>query len=156
MQTLLTILFLFFYITTYAGDTLSANRVPFDPTRDPFVDLKQAVAEAKKENKNILLDVGGEWCIWCHRIDEFITNDKEIKEGFESAFVILKVNFSKENKNEKFLSQYPKIPGYPHFFILDKNGKFLESQDTGELESGKSYSKQKFLEFVNKWKNKKR
>lgn len=151
-------LFIFFLIllnlAIQANDSLKTNRIPFDPSRDPFIDLKEAVVVAKKENKNILLDVGGEWCIWCHRLDEFIAKDEEINRSMKNAFVIVKVNFSKENKNEKFLSQYPKIPGYPHFIILNKSGKYLASQDTGELENDKSYSKQKMLDFIKKWSNK--
>lgn len=123
----------------------------FDPTRNPEQDLKIAVEYAQKTNKRILLDVGGEWCIWCHRIDAFIESHKEIKEYLNKHFVVVKVNYSKENKNEKFLANYPPIPGYPHFFVLDKDGKFLHSQDTGVLEKDKDYDEIKFMKFLQKW-----
>lgn len=126
-------------------------REKFDPTRSPFDDLKLAVEKAQKENKRIILDVGGEWCIWCHRIDEFLHKDKEINDFLEKHYVVVKVNYSKENKNEKFLSNYPKINGYPHFFVLDSDGTFLHSQDTGLLEEGKTYSKRKVMDFLRKW-----
>jgi len=124
----------------------------FDPARNPFDDLKSAVELAKESNKRIILDVGGEWCIWCHRIDAFMHNTEEIKSLLDKNFIILKINFSKENKNEKFLSQYPLIEGYPHFFVLDTDGKFLHSQDTGALEKDKDYDKEKFIAFINEWK----
>lgn len=124
----------------------------FDPTRNPFDDVKSAVGLATESNKRIILDVGGEWCIWCHRIDAFMHNTEEIKSLLEENYVVIKVNFSKENKNEKFLSQYPAIEGYPHFFVLDSDGKMIHSQNTGELEKDKDYDKEKFLEFLNKWK----
>ena len=69
-----------------------------------------------------------------------------------SGSCFLKINFSKENKNETFLSQYPAIEGYPHFFVLDKDGNLLHSQNTGDLEKDKDYDKEKFIEFLNKWK----
>jgi len=124
----------------------------FDPTRDPNEDLKVAVEAAKNTNKRIILDVGGEWCIWCHRIDAFIQNTDEIKSLLEENFIVLKINYSKENKNEKFLSQYPQVAGYPHFYVLDEGGKLLHSQNTGELEKDKDYDKDKFIAFLNKWK----
>ncbi len=124
----------------------------FDPGRNPFDDLKLTIENAKKSDKRIILDVGGEWCIWCHRIDAFMQNTKEVKSLLEENYIVLKVNYSKENKNEKFLSQYPAIEGYPHFFVLEKDGTFLHSQNTGELEKDKDYSKEKFIEFLNKWK----
>jgi len=126
----------------------------FDPQRDPYKDLQSTITEASKLNKRIILDVGGDWCIWCKRIDAYIEENEEIKNLLDKNYIVMKVNYSKENNNEKFLSQYPKVAGYPHFFVLDKDGKFLHSQNTGDLEKDKSYSKEKFLAFLNKWKMK--
>ncbi len=126
-------------------------REKFDPARNPFDDLARAIEIAKAENKRIILDVGGEWCVWCHRIDKFLHSDDEIRSLLEKYYVVVKVNFSKENRNERFLSQYPEIKGYPHFFVLDSDGKFLHSQNTGLLEEGKSYSKKKVTEFLLRW-----
>jgi thioredoxin-related protein len=145
----LLLLAVFLGISVFAQDN-EVKREKFDPTRNPVEDLKSAVKVATDSSKRILLDVGGEWCIWCHRIDEFIESNEDVKTALTSAFVVLKINFSKENKNEDFLSNFPKVDGYPHFFVLDSDGKFLHSQNTGDLEEGKSYSKQKFLEFIQK------
>jgi thioredoxin-related protein len=123
----------------------------FDPARDAAKDIEDAIAEAKKSNRRILLDVGGEWCIWCHRLDDFIESNYEIKNYLHKNYVVVKVNFSKENKNEEVLSKYPEIPGYPHFFVLEKIGKLLHSQDTGDLEYEKSYSAEKMMAFLKKW-----
>ena len=119
----------------------------FDPARNQSEDLKAAVELAGNTNKIINLDVGGEWCIWRHRIDAFIHNTEEIKSLLEENFIVLKINCSKENKNEKFLSRYPQVVGYPHFFVLDKEGKLLYSQNTGALERDKD----NFIVF-HKWK----
>lgn len=124
----------------------------FDPTKDPFEDWKVTVDEATKLNKRIILDVGGDWCVWCHRIDTFMHSTEEIESLLNEHFIILKINFSKENKNENFLSQYPAIEGYPHFFVLEKDGSLLHSQNTGELEKDKDYDKDKFVTFLEKWK----
>ena len=123
----------------------------FDPGRDANQDLAMTIKEAERTDKRIILDVGGEWCIWCHRIDEFIESDKEIKSFLDKNYIVLKVNYSKENKNEDFLSRYPKVEGYPHFFVLNKNGSLIHSQNTGELELDKSYSKEKMMTFLKKW-----
>ena len=123
----------------------------FDPARDASKDLEKAVEEAKVSNRRIILDVGGEWCIWCHRIDDFIEENKDIKNFIKDNFVVVKINFSKENENTEFLSKYPEIPGYPHFFVLESNGKLLHSQDTGQLEQGKGYSHEKMMAFLKKW-----
>lgn len=128
------------------------ERAKFDPKTNPEKDLQKAIKTAGSLNKRILLDVGGEWCIWCHRVDYFFLKNKDILNLLDDNFIVLKVNYSEDNKNEKFLSKYPKVAGYPHFFILDKDGKILHSQNTGDLEQGKGYSREKMLNFLNEWK----
>jgi thioredoxin-related protein len=123
----------------------------FDPGRDAAKDIKDATVEAKRTGRRILLDVGGEWCIWCRRLDSLFVANKGLAETVHKEFVVVKVNYSKENKNEAVLSQYPKIPGYPHLFVLDSNGKLLHSQDTSELESGNHHDHDKVMTFLKKW-----
>ena len=124
----------------------------FNPARNPAVDLKAAVKEAEKSNKRILLDVGGKWCIWCRRLDKFFETHKDVKEYLEKNYVEMKVNYGPKNQNYDFLSHYPKIPGFPHIFILDKHGKLLCSEDTGKLENGKGgHDYHKVFKFLKKW-----
>jgi thioredoxin-related protein len=154
------LLFVFFFVSLnlYSQEKSKVKKetavLPsFDPSRNAAKDIKTAIAEAKKTNKRIYVDVGGEWCIWCHRIDEFYQTHKDLYSYLKKHYVFVKINYSKENKNEKVLSHYPKIEGYPHVFILDKNGKLLKSKDTGELEKGKGYDYNKFKVFLKKWSN---
>jgi thioredoxin-related protein len=123
----------------------------FDPKRDPAKDLAAAVTQARQEHKKIILDVGGEWCIWCHRLDDFIASEQGLHKLLEEHYVVLKVNYSEENQNKAFLSGFPKVDGYPHLFVLDQNGKLLHSQSTGDFESGKGYSAAAFEAFLHKW-----
>ena len=67
-------------------------------------------------------------------------------------FLIMKVNYSDENSNATFLANYPKVPAYPHFFVLESDGTFLHSQGTAELEEGRGYDEKVFLAFLEKWK----
>lgn len=127
----------------------------FDEGRDPQADLKYVVSLAKKEKKNIILDVGGEWCIWCKRLDKFFEDNPKLNEYLKANYIVLKINYSKANKNESFLSKYPKVDGYPHFFVLNRKGKLLHSQNTGKLEAGDGYDFNKIMEFLIKWKPKK-
>jgi thioredoxin-related protein len=123
----------------------------YDPARDAARDIAEAAAEASRTNKRVLVEVGGEWCIWCHIMDDFFEQNKELLDLREKNFVMVKVNFSEENKNEQVLSRYPEIRGYPHLFVLDGDGKLLHSQDTAELEEGKGYNLAKFTAFLQKW-----
>ncbi len=123
----------------------------FDPRRDAAQDIRNAIAAAKGSHRRILLDVGGEWCIWCRRLDTLFASHPDIDEFLHRNFVVVKLNWSPENRNVEVLSKYPKIPGYPHFFVLDSDGKLLRSQDTGALESGNHHDPGKVLAFLKRW-----
>lgn len=127
------------------------QRTKFDPKRDAAKDISNAITLAKKENKRILLDVGGEWCGWCHKLDKLFMTDAEIGKQLKKSYIVVKVNFSPENENIKVLSKYPKIIGYPHLFVLDKTGKLIHSQDTGLLETGDHHDPAKVMTFLKKW-----
>lgn len=134
-----------------ADSIFETHRLKFDPARNSESDVQAAVISATKEKKRIILDVGGEWCSWCHRLDRFLHDQADLDAYLSEHYVIVKVNYSQENKNEKFLGQYPTIDGYPHLFVLDSDGKFLLSQSTGDFEAGKGYNHDKVLTFLKKW-----
>ncbi len=130
-------------------------KVKYDSKADPAAELQKTVALAKESGNNILLDVGGEWCSWCHKLDTFFEKNEDVTTFLLANYVPLKINMSKENQNNEFLSELPKIDGYPHLFVLDPNGKLIHSQETGALEEGKGYSHDKVLAFLKEWAPKK-
>jgi thiol:disulfide interchange protein len=122
----------------------------FDPGRDAVTDVQQALSLAQARRKLVFVDVGGEWCTWCHIFDRFVASHPEVKKTLEERYIVVKVSYSPQNRNEKLLSRWPKAKGYPHFYILDGSGRVLDSQASGELESGKDYDAAKVLGFLRK------
>ena len=123
----------------------------YDPARNADQDIREGVAEAKRTGKRVLLEVGGQWCIWCHIMDEYFEKHPDLLAYREKNFIMVKINFSEENKNVAVLSRYPKVAGYPHIFVLDNDGQLLHSQDTGQLEEGRGYNLDKFMAFLKEW-----
>jgi len=123
----------------------------YDPRRDPANDLRAALGYAQQTHRRILIEVGGDWCIWYHIMDRFFDDHGDLKQLRDSRFVLLKVNFSPQHENREFLKGYPHIPGYPHIFVLEPGGKLLRSEDTSELEDGRSYNWRKFRNFPERW-----
>ena len=124
----------------------------FDPARDAVADVAFAVGQAQREGKRVLVDVGGEWCAWCRIMDRFFAGNDEARALRDAHYVWVKVNWSKENRNEALLGQWPKIDGYPHLFVLDADGRLLHSQDTSLLERGRGYDDVAFIAFLERWK----
>lgn len=124
----------------------------YDPARNPADDLTQAIVIAQKENKRIMLELGGDWCIWCKYMDDFYKSQPDILQARADNYILVKVNVSGDNANEEFLSQFPEAAGYPHIYILESDGTFLYSKNTAELEDGAdSYVPEVFMAFLKEW-----
>jgi len=123
----------------------------YDPKRDAAQDIREAAAEAKRTNRRVLLEVGGEWCSWCHHMDDFFAAHPDLTSVRDKTFVTVKINFSEENPNKEVLARYSEIAGYPHLFVLDSDGTLVHSQDTSPLEESKSYNLDRFTTFLAYW-----
>jgi len=141
------------FMVVMSSQSSSAESKPaynqlYDPARDPSADLLLATEAAKKSNKYVLLIVGGEWCTWCKTLGAHLDKEKELAANLKSTFEIMKVNYSKENKNEEFLNKYPKTKGYPHFFIVNSDAEFISSIDTLPFKKDKAYINQPFEKLI--------
>ncbi|MEZ5937444.1 MAG: thioredoxin family protein [Hyphomonadaceae bacterium] len=123
----------------------------YDPARDPVADLELATEAAAASGKMVLIDVGGEWCSWCHILDRYLAGNDDVRTAFARSFVAVKVNYSPDNRNEGFLSAYGEIPGYPHFIVLDASGRLVASEPTSPLEQERGYNRRKMLAFAKKY-----
>jgi len=123
----------------------------FDPKRNAAADIQEAIGEAQRTGKRIILDIGGDWCSWCHVLDKFFDQHPEIVELRDKNFITVNVFYSSENKNEKALSQYPKTEGVPHFFVLERDGTLLHSQGMVKLEVGGEPNPERWKDFLTKW-----
>lgn len=133
------------------NQTNYASSTKFDPHRNSLDDLSAAMEEAKRTKRNILIEVGGEWCEWCHIMDEFYAKNPKLLVLRDKYYVIVKADVSENHPNSKFLSLFPQIDGFPHIFVLDASGKLVHSEDTSELEDGQSYNAERFKKFLEKY-----
>jgi len=152
---IVTLLFTFFLLSTpvFAVNTehLPKYSKVYDEKSDPFKDANAAIALAKKTNRNVLIEIGGNWCTWCHKMDDFLLKNPEVYQKLHNEFVLLKVSVSDTNENEAFMKSLPPVLGYPHMYISTSTGKMILSKDTAELLNGEQYSKEQWLAFLNKW-----
>jgi len=79
----------------------------YDPTRNSFADFEMAKKDAKASGKLILIEFGGDWCIWCRRIEKFMLSTPDINNGVDDVFIFLKVNVSDENKMKSSSMSFP-------------------------------------------------
>jgi thioredoxin-related protein len=126
----------------------------YNPNANAQKDIATAIAKAKKENKFVLIQGGGNWCSWCIEFARFAKDDAKIDSVIKASFVWYHLNYSKENENKAIFAKlgYPQRFGYPVFVILNGNGERIHTQNSEYLENGgKGYSQQKVQNFLEMW-----
>ena len=128
---------------------------------NPIEQIDQAIIKAKSEGKFVICQVGGNWCPWCLRFADFITNDSTISKVIEESFVYIHVNYNprksegeeKEKLAKAMLKRLnnPARFGFPVFVVLDENGKVIHIQDSSFLEEGQGYNQERVLRFFKNW-----
>ena len=130
---------------------------PYHPEENAEAKIAELTALAKKENENIMIQAGGNWCIWCLRFNNYVQTTPELKKLADDNYIYYHLNYSPDNKNEKIFAKYGNPGdkyGYPVFIVLDKDGKQIHTQDSSVLEEGKGYSLDKVKKFFEDWKPK--
>jgi protein disulfide-isomerase len=121
---MVTILFVFLVGCAKSGSTDDLNWQE---------NLEQALAQAKKENKAVLVNfTGSDWCIWCKRLTEEVFAKKDFETYAEKNLILVKLDFprkieqSAETKmyNNKLAQKYG-IQGFPTILLFNSTGKLV-------------------------------
>lgn len=114
---------------------------------DPEIDT--LLAQAKKDNKRVLLMFGGNWCGWCHKLHELMDADEGLKKSLAEGYVRVMVD---SHTNDPLMERFDvKLEGVPFLVVLDPEGKVLVKQETGSLEEGPKHDPAKVLAFLETW-----
>ena len=96
-----------------------------------LTDFKQAQAEAKANNKLMLVDfTGSDWCGWCIKLDREVFSKPEFQEYATKHLVLMEVDFPKgksqsaeqKAQNRDLAGQYA-IQGFPTILVINAEGK---------------------------------
>lgn len=132
----------------------------YDENVNPLEQIDQALATARSEGKYVICQVGGNWCPWCLRFADFITNDSTISKLVADNFVYIHVNYNpaeddavKVQRGKAMMQRLnnPRRFGFPVFVVLNGEGNVLHIQDSSFLEEGKSYNQQNVIRFFKNW-----
>ncbi|MBO7277441.1 MAG: thioredoxin family protein [Bacteroidales bacterium] len=129
---------------------LSAQKL-YDENENAKEKIDTAIKQAQKENKHVLIQMGGNWCKWCLRFDEFVKNNNEISKVLEENYIVLHINHNKKDIETLERLEHPERFGFPVIIILDENGKRLHTQNSYYLEEGESYHAKKVLSCFKDW-----
>lgn len=88
-----------------------------------FKDLafKEALKEASKGHKVIMVDLYTDWCGWCKRLDRDTYSDDNVGQYADENFVSLKINAEKGEGID--LAKNYKVNGYPTILFFNEKGE---------------------------------
>jgi len=131
----------------------STSKVIYAPGLDAQAEIKQALALAAKQHKNVIVVFGANWCYDCHVLD-LAFHRPDLAGVLQRNYEVVHVDVGEGDKNQDIMQQYhvPMKKGIPALAVLDSNGKLLYSQQGGEFEKARSLAPQDLLAFLNKWK----
>ncbi|WP_029282460.1 thioredoxin family protein [Pedobacter sp. R20-19] len=119
------------------GQSKTAGVHIYNPEANAMADLKAATAKAAKENKHVLVQVGGNWCSWCIAFHQLVESNATLKKNINDSYEFVLVNWDKEHHNDEAMKYlgFPNRFGYPVFVVLDGKGKVLHIENSSYLET---------------------
>lgn len=147
-------------ITLMANAQTGPKKV-YNEDINPIEQIDAAIMKAQSEGKFVICQVGGNWCPWCLRFADFITNDTTISKVISENFEYIHVNYNPRKsegavKAQEAAALMKRLDncgrfGFPVFVVLDESGKVIHTQDSSFLEEGQSYNQEKVLRFFKNW-----
>ncbi len=129
----------------------------YDTRADGTAQIATALAQARAENKHVLVKLGANWCIWCHRLSHTLETDAAVARTLHDNYILVLIDVNHRQgkaRNDAVNDRYgnPMAQGLPVLVVLDADGKQLTTQETGALEDGKSaHDPAKVIAFLRQW-----
>jgi hypothetical protein len=133
---------------------LKPNPNLYNKDADARVEIKEAVAEAKKDHQRVILVFGANWCYDCHVLDQAF-HQADVAPLLTKNFRVVHVDIGDDGKKNNDVAadyQVPLNKGVPVLAVLDSEGKVLYAQKNGEWESARSMDPDDIVAFLEKWK----
>lgn len=94
--------------------------------------FEEALAEAKKANKLMFVDVYTEWCAPCIKMAKTVFLQKDVGELFSQHFVSYKLDAEDDEMNGPEIAEKYQVNSFPTYLFIDGTGN-LTAKETGAM-----------------------
>ena len=126
------------------------ERTPvYDEKTDANAQIAAAMAKAKKENKQVMVQWGANWCGWCVKLHDTFKQDRKVATMLNNEYETVFIDVGRFDKHIDVAEKWgAKFKGIPHLTVLDGQGGIIANLNTGILEEGGGHDPAKVLSFL--------
>lgn len=135
----------------------SGSRYELEPQMN-FIDdhrfgelFEKTLAKARKTGKNVLVEFGGDWCVWSRRMEKVLASES-IERLLRRDFHYVRC-FLGDDGECPFPEEIelPEFDSVPYFVLMDGEGQLVASSATEDFELLWFYRKKKLLLLLREW-----
>jgi len=136
---------------------LGRDKLPiYDVKADGEQQIAVAVAQAGRERKRVLLDLGANWCADSQALFQLFNTNPEIRRVIEDYYVFEMIDVNQRGlgaRNAKVVARFgdPIATGIPVLLILDANGVLLNNDPAERLPDSAHNHPTMVLAYLRKW-----
>jgi thiol:disulfide interchange protein len=121
----------------------------YDGKAVPAEQLQAAQARAKDEGKRVLVQFGGNWCVFCQALDETIAGDATLR-ALKDQYVAIHIDAANaDDLNERW--GRPFDHGFPVLVVVDPTGAPLHTQPMTPFIRGGGFDTAGVGAFLKAW-----
>ena len=111
---------------------LQGRRI-YDEKLDASAAFQRELERANRENKKLLVMLGGNWCQWCLALDDLMHENAALRDQLAARFVVLKLDSVAARALDAAWGK-PSSLGVPVLIFVDERGAVKHIQETVSLE----------------------
>jgi thiol:disulfide interchange protein len=130
------------------------GRKVYDASLDTRAAYEAGLARAQKEQKPLLVMLGGNWCQWCLALDDLMHEDPKLQDYLAAHYVVLKLDSAAAKPLDDAWGK-PTRQGVPVLIFVAPDGSVKHIQETVSLElwNGRilGHDPHRVLEVLKRW-----
>ncbi len=120
------------------AEVQDAKQAPsvYDEKADGKEQIAEALVEAKRNHRRVMIQWGANWCGWCVKLDGLFKSDPKVRHELSYEYDVVHIDVGQFDKHMDLAKSYGlTIKAVPHLTILDEDGKLVANVDTTPLET---------------------
>ena len=123
---------------------------PYDEAANADAQVAAAFARAQKSHKRVLIDLGGNWCVDCLVLANFVRLP-EMRRFMEAHYEEVLVDVGRFNRNLQIPARYgitKKLEGVPALLIVTPGGKLVNGDNIFATADAHSMTPQALADYL--------